>query len=531
MSVLYIRDDSGKLIPLPAIRGKDGKSAYEYARSAGYTGTEEEFAEKLASESVGVPSYWQTALDTGVNSINLAIESAGRNKSAFLWYTDTHWGYGSGMSPKLLKYLQDNTAMTKINFGGDFANGYEYPDTGKTGDDWLALMRDSRKPVLALENHHSVIGNHDANGSNGDIPYLNGNSKRLYGFVMAPEESSDIVRGGDFYYYIDEPNEKTRYLYLNTSFCWDEGNKFEVGQGAFVAEALSSTPAGWHIVAISHMWFMYDPKTYSVETGYLPAYCGSLLDLFDEYNLRKSGTTTIGAESVSYNFTSTAGKVEFCIGGHVHVDHDFTSTGGIPVILTETDSRHERRSPTLYRAGTTTEASVNGIIADYDAGKVSVIRIGRGTSRYVTLNSSTPGGGDPGVGDGGATSYNNVLKTVGYKTDTYVSASSGFIEKEKSGVDLTGYIPVKTGDILRFKNITIPETNSSGYDNEIYLFDSNKTGTGSGDVQEMTGSEWSMQFENGYLVQLKYGGSGGFIRINATHIDDTSIITINEEIT
>ena len=32
--------------------GKDGKSAYEYAKDSGYTGTEEDFAEKLASGSI-----------------------------------------------------------------------------------------------------------------------------------------------------------------------------------------------------------------------------------------------------------------------------------------------------------------------------------------------------------------------------------------------------------------------------------------------------------------------------------------------
>lgn len=33
----------------PGADGKDGKSAYEYAQDGGYTGTEEEFAEKLAT--------------------------------------------------------------------------------------------------------------------------------------------------------------------------------------------------------------------------------------------------------------------------------------------------------------------------------------------------------------------------------------------------------------------------------------------------------------------------------------------------
>ena len=51
MSVLYIRDNDGKFIPIPSISGKDGKSAYQYAQDGGYTGTEEEFAEKLAGEN------------------------------------------------------------------------------------------------------------------------------------------------------------------------------------------------------------------------------------------------------------------------------------------------------------------------------------------------------------------------------------------------------------------------------------------------------------------------------------------------
>lgn len=47
MSVLYIRDSNGNFIPVPAI---SGKSAYSYAVDGGYTGSEEEFAAKLAGE-------------------------------------------------------------------------------------------------------------------------------------------------------------------------------------------------------------------------------------------------------------------------------------------------------------------------------------------------------------------------------------------------------------------------------------------------------------------------------------------------
>lgn len=42
-SVLKIRDANGNFIPINAIRGENGKSAYEQAKEGGYTGTEQEF--------------------------------------------------------------------------------------------------------------------------------------------------------------------------------------------------------------------------------------------------------------------------------------------------------------------------------------------------------------------------------------------------------------------------------------------------------------------------------------------------------
>jgi hypothetical protein len=45
--VLSVYDEAGNRIPIPAIRGK---SAYAYAQDGGYTGTEEDFAKKLAQD-------------------------------------------------------------------------------------------------------------------------------------------------------------------------------------------------------------------------------------------------------------------------------------------------------------------------------------------------------------------------------------------------------------------------------------------------------------------------------------------------
>ena len=51
--ILSVYDNNGNKIPIPAIQGK---SAYAYAVDGGYTGTEAEFAAKLAAEYITAES-------------------------------------------------------------------------------------------------------------------------------------------------------------------------------------------------------------------------------------------------------------------------------------------------------------------------------------------------------------------------------------------------------------------------------------------------------------------------------------------
>jgi len=57
MPVLYIRDGNGKFVPIPSIRGSNGKSAYEQAKEGGYNGTEEEFIVLLNSSTAHWVNY------------------------------------------------------------------------------------------------------------------------------------------------------------------------------------------------------------------------------------------------------------------------------------------------------------------------------------------------------------------------------------------------------------------------------------------------------------------------------------------
>lgn len=65
-NALQAAKDSGEF------RGDDGKSAYQYAVDAGYPGTEEEFAELLASVCVEFKTDETLSLVDGVLSVNTA---------------------------------------------------------------------------------------------------------------------------------------------------------------------------------------------------------------------------------------------------------------------------------------------------------------------------------------------------------------------------------------------------------------------------------------------------------------------------
>ena len=341
-------------------------------KDAYLTGRIKALEEKEASaDESGVPDYWLEHLDEKADLIQQAMEKAGKNKSSFLWYTDAHWNVdNSKLSPVLLAYLYENTPMNKTNFGGDIGTYL-----AATRDKMKHLYLEWRKAIKYLPNHHSVIGNHD-NLTSDAVDYEG--DEFTYSYLIAPEESSDMVMGGTFYYYIDNPCEKTRYLYLDSgkSVLSDEETQF-------IIDTLKSTSAGWHIVVLSHIWFQYTATT-APTVGRMNAYIQKALDLFDDYNARESGTITMISRACTYDFADCGGKVEFCIGGHIHYDWDLSSTRGIPVILTTSDANQVRGEDT-YETGTTTEAAVYGIVADYTNNKIVVVGVGRGTSREIEL--------------------------------------------------------------------------------------------------------------------------------------------------
>lgn len=150
------------------------------------------------------------------------------------------------------------------------------------------------------------------------------------------------------------------------------------------------------------------------------------------------------------------------------------------------------------------------------------------SSSIITVNEK--------IGDrpdnNGVSNSSNVLDTVGWKENTRLSASSSYAEKENTGTDLTGYIAVKAGDIIRLKNVTMPQ-NDTSYSNKVYYFDGSKVGKGDTSIKPPNFA--SVADSAGNIIQFKIDSKWttdgtGFIRIGAVNIDDTSVITINKEI-
>jgi hypothetical protein len=414
------------------------------------------------------------------------------------------------MSPTLLKYLNQHTGMNKTFFGGDIVNdeAADY-DTMQYLWDWRSQLKD-------LPNHHSVVGNHDDGNSTNNLF----SQEYVYGYLLAAEETPDMVRGDGLYYYIDNPAEMTRYLCLDTGF--KDLNSLSQKQSEFIKSSLKSTPEGWHIVVVAHVWYSLDYDQYSQRPVPIKGLSGTAISvtaILDNYNSRAG------------EFADCGGWVEFCIGGHIHYDYDAVTTTGIPIILVETDSKHTRGNYS-FAAGTTAEASVSGIIADYNSHKIHVVRIGRGASREIAVTNyviSYTNVLPSSLAADGVSVY-NAETTPGYKADTRWSSSSN-AEGTETGVYLSGYIPVKAGDVIRLKNITMPNESSSACRVNLFqtLDDTNEGSVNNENLEKNYNPVWDV---SGNLIEFTIPSTSVFryMRIQCGGMSAASIVTINETI-
>lgn len=131
--------------------------------------------------------------------------------------------------------------------------------------------------------------------------------------------------------------------------------------------------------------------------------------------------------------------------------------------------------------------------------------------------------------------FTNLLDSLGYQQNTRYSVSSGK-DVDAFYWDITGYLPVAVGDVIRLKNVTwLPSAENEGRGG-MYWYDGEKGYVASMQTKTADNLEkWSPVFdEAGSIIQLtvpnRIGVDTVYLRICCQELSGASVITINEEI-
>lgn len=135
------------------------------------------------------------------------------------------------------------------------------------------------------------------------------------------------------------------------------------------------------------------------------------------------------------------------------------------------------------------------------------------------------------------TTTGEIFDGDGIKADTRLNSSGA--ETTLAGTAVTGYVPIKLNDVVRFKNINYkPGVNSTGnyialYKPDFTNFKSDKDGTMTDGVMTYLYAD-RVKDADGRLIQFRIADGSqdyGYMRVSAAGLNADSIITINEEIT
>ena len=135
MKIMKVKQADGSIVSIPLGQGANGKSAYEYAKDGGYTGTEAEFAILLASIENNTGGVDVEVVDTKIAAhntdtsahadIRIAIDSkANKSEGAFFIQgsgttdADAKTSTWTGTTDRITSYYDGLTIRYKIGVAG-----------------------------------------------------------------------------------------------------------------------------------------------------------------------------------------------------------------------------------------------------------------------------------------------------------------------------------------------------------------------------------------------------------------------------
>lgn len=513
------------------------------------------------------PDYVLTATDALAKKV---VNHIGGDNIVFAVMSDAHLGYytdtenaAGKQAGQALKRLNERCALDFVAHCGDYTTG-AYNTTVESA------MRDMADYQMLIGSKFPgrqawCVGNHD------DAPYqatANRMSQtQVYAAISRKNLASNgYVPGNTAYGYMDFPALRLRLIYLDThdrrswgsaqvgvgeNCTFRDVENISAAQLRYLAEqALDfsgvADPSKWSILVFSHA-ALNSVGTYTDPDGTShPCNTSNAAAILKAYATKKSGSITHGGVAVNYNFTAvTPAGIIGCIHGHEHRYANETVGGAFLSICCPNVMNGRERVSANGNTYTKTAGTANGTsfcvfsINRADK-KIYVDHYGPGIDRifdYTVIDPSAPSYTNllPSAIDTDGSIYNGVGWKEGYRIN-----GSGEPE-EINGSYLTGFIPIKMGDIVHLKNVKWQygvTTGLSSANQRVSFYDANKTqlaqatGTSLGGV--LSGVKDDNNIWTQFTVQNWSGvdlANAAYFRLNCAEISGDSIITVNEEIT
>lgn len=337
--VQYSRDGGmtwTNLIAMAELKGADGKSAYQYAQEGGYTGTEAEFAAKLAQ---GFPA----SVTAEAKRVAQNVQGVRTGKSlTFVACSDVHLNISEAKKGGTTLYAATLKSLKMAGQGvralrnvmpldaavvlGDFTWADASYTVAKCKGDFTECIQNFSEAMSGIPSAW-LVGNHDINyGASRDRTLT---EDEIYAYIGANSTgvTSDPDHQEKNYYYKDFDGQKIRMIFLNTCDALTEytptaGSKAKSEwMSAVQLQWLADTALDFSDKADVSQWGVVVCSHHPVDYGDAMKRACMILEA---YKAGTSGNISYtdgngGSQSIAYNFTAGEKAEIICnIHGHSH---------------------------------------------------------------------------------------------------------------------------------------------------------------------------------------------------------------------
>lgn len=317
-----------------------------------------------ADEIEKIPDYYKTQLDTVSENVRNDAMLAGQNGDTFAFITDVHWSGNYHHSPNLINYIKEHTDLNMIICGGDLI---DRSLTSKASQitEMQKCMKAFKQIMLPML---TAVGNHERNSADVSDTSLYLTYSEMFAITQNPSNNMPLHYLSDnVCYYYDKTATNTRYIILDSGQNNIDTYDITTDQITWMQGVIESVPADYHIIVVVHSLGGYQSLTDPVGINNPFVYksgASAMLSLLD----------TLKA---TYN-------IEAVFAGHVHYDANASTTGGIPIVWTNSDAKWQYYGMTQPSDGTVNAQCFDVVTLDYESKKIYLRRVGRGSDRTIT---------------------------------------------------------------------------------------------------------------------------------------------------